>query len=37
MEIADRGLDAALAQNAALARGVNVRDGEVVHQALREA
>lgn len=36
MVIADEGLDVALDRLPSLARGVNVRDGQIVHPALRE-
>ncbi len=34
--IANMGLDAAIREHPALARGINVRDGQIVHPALRE-
>jgi alanine dehydrogenase len=37
LELADRGVQAALAASAPLRSGVNVRDGEIVHPAVAEA
>jgi alanine dehydrogenase len=37
LELADSGVEAALAASAPLRSGVNVRDGEIVHPAVAEA
>ncbi|MCA9773891.1 MAG: alanine dehydrogenase, partial [Myxococcales bacterium] len=37
LEIANRGIEAAVERNAALAKGVNVRDGEITHPGVAEA
>jgi alanine dehydrogenase len=36
LQIAKKGLDRAVRENAALAQGVNVRDGRVTNQAVAE-
>ncbi|MHB8896076.1 MAG: alanine dehydrogenase, partial [Candidatus Geothermincolia bacterium] len=37
MEIADKGLDSALHDDPALRRGLNVRDGELIHPGVKAA
>jgi alanine dehydrogenase len=37
LELAEKGFDRAIRENEALARGVNVRDGEIVHPAVKAA
>lgn len=37
LEIADKGLDAALAANASLRRGLNVHEGAIIHPALSQS
>ena len=37
LELADRGVDEALAENPGLRKGLNVRDGEIMHPAVAEA
>ena len=37
MELANKGVDTALNENAHLAMGLNIKNGEVVHEAVREA
>ena len=36
-ELADKGIDQALAQNAHLANGLNIQNGKAIHPAIREA
>jgi alanine dehydrogenase len=37
MELANKGVDTALNENPHLAMGLNIKNGEVVHEAVREA